>query len=769
MPALPEAPDGYRIIRSVASGGGGDIYLAMRATPNGESEVALKYPRFDGRSRRQFVREVEALKRVVSPYVARVIDHGEVAGQPWLATTWVNGSDLAALVARDGPRRDRALSRLAVGVAAAVDAFDRAGLMHLDLKPSNVLITSTGYPVVIDPGLAIAVGDDQSRPAGSMGWIPPERLTDPSPGAEVWAAAATIGFAALGRNPFARSSSEPNETVQRRILAGAPADLPDLDGDWHSLLVPALDPDPTRRPAPQAWFATVVDHVSQLGHLDGDLDAPRELGRTMPLHAAGVSEDERTVGSERFVRTVRSGTTASIPTSPRPAWRQWLQRAPLVLSITVFVLMAAAVGWTLRPSATDDEPSEIGAAVDRDQLAELGQQDATWNGVPLRAAVAGDRPTWSGSASTNAARVELLVGFDGDDLGTLTVAADQPLLIGDALLVDTAERDRPTRLVTGDRLPIEVGDLPTRGYLLVELRAEDCPRSASIDVQAEASDRTLTTDPVTVDFSCADDAPVTVTGVGPPEIGLVDDGARVAFEVTNDGDEVLVGTTAQLRLDPDQRAPAHPVTLVVGSDDGWSTSGSAVAPASLARSGLRYEPVSAEVDGDRVSDAILDQGVPLPDLPPGASVEVSLRVRYVGVVVSLQVETRPAAGDELWRARRSARPGDELDLRATVTNAGNVTVDPLAVGFDADAVVGLVPVGHQFEIVRPNGDVVAVDIDRLSGVVVGDLPVGSSLEVRVPVRVDGEVDDSGAARSLVWIRSPMVASEFYNTAVVEVR
>jgi serine/threonine protein kinase len=171
----------------------------------------------------RFRREVDAARRVDSPRVARVLDADPAGLRPWLATEHVDGATLAGAVADGGPLTGGRLLAFAAGVAQGLAAGHAAGVVHRDLKPTNVLLLDPpAWPGVklIDFGIARAPDATMTRSGlrfGTPAWMAPEQLRDlpAGPPADVFAWGALVAFAATGRHPF---GGGPPEAVAYRVL-----------------------------------------------------------------------------------------------------------------------------------------------------------------------------------------------------------------------------------------------------------------------------------------------------------------------------------------------------------------------------------------------------------------------------------------------------------------------------------------------------------------------------------------------------------------------
>ncbi|MBN6051221.1 protein kinase, partial [Nonomuraea sp. RK-328] len=200
------------------------------------------------RATRRFLQECVIAGRVAAFCTARVIDSGLVDGRPYIVSEYVPGPSLRELVEEEGPRTGGALDRLAVGTVAALGAIHRAGIVHRDFKPANVLCGPDG-PRVIDFGIAKAMemATSASTVVGTPGYMSPEQIAgEPAtPASDMFGWAATMAYAATGRSLFAGESIP---AVMHRILTEEP-DLSGVDEPLRSLLAACLDKRPDARPS----------------------------------------------------------------------------------------------------------------------------------------------------------------------------------------------------------------------------------------------------------------------------------------------------------------------------------------------------------------------------------------------------------------------------------------------------------------------------------------------------------------------------------------
>lgn len=184
----------YRILARIGTGGMATVYLGRSG---GGRAVAVKVLRADFAAepefRARFRREVEAATAVGGVYSPPVLDADPDADRPWMATEFLPSVTLRDAVERYGPLPSPSVLRLAAGLAEALAAIHRTGIVHLDVKPANVLLTTDG-PRLIDFG--IAARTRSTIPSGSRGFMSPEQMTGSAgPPSDVYSLGATLAYA----------------------------------------------------------------------------------------------------------------------------------------------------------------------------------------------------------------------------------------------------------------------------------------------------------------------------------------------------------------------------------------------------------------------------------------------------------------------------------------------------------------------------------------------------------------------------------------------
>ncbi|MEU1207489.1 serine/threonine-protein kinase [Nocardia sp. NPDC005825] len=234
----------------LGAGGMGVVYQGFG--PDG-TVVAIKVPKpelaHDREFRARFRHEVAAARRVHGDFVAEVVNADVDAPRPWMASAFVGGEPLQDVVARRGPLTGSALDEFTSGLAQAIASVHRAGVVHRDLKPGNILLTLDG-PKIIDFGLAFTPDSTRiTAPGvviGTIAWMAPEQFGagDAGPPVDIFAWGTCVAFAATGRIPF---NGENVSSVMVRIVRGTP-DLDGLSGKYQRMLAVSLSKDPELRP-----------------------------------------------------------------------------------------------------------------------------------------------------------------------------------------------------------------------------------------------------------------------------------------------------------------------------------------------------------------------------------------------------------------------------------------------------------------------------------------------------------------------------------------
>src|SRR5262245_42219295 len=148
--------DRYRLERSLGSGGMGEVFIATDTVL--DRRVALKQLSStlaeDDDARSRFFREARALARINDPNVVGVFDAGEEDGTPYLVMELIEGTTLRKELRANGRLAPERARQIGAGVAAGLAAAHAQGVIHRDVKPSNIFLTTDGRPKIGDFGIA---------------------------------------------------------------------------------------------------------------------------------------------------------------------------------------------------------------------------------------------------------------------------------------------------------------------------------------------------------------------------------------------------------------------------------------------------------------------------------------------------------------------------------------------------------------------------------------------------------------------------------------
>jgi serine/threonine protein kinase len=323
----PERIGTYTIIGKLGAGAMGQVFLARSSAGR---MVAVKTIRIELAEepgfRARFAREVAAASRVSGVFTAAVIEADADADLPWVATAYVPAPSLSTLVRKAGPLPVPAVRWLAAGCAEALQSIHNAGLLHRDVKPSNVLVAPDG-PRVIDFGVARAAERVQlttTRGAsGTPAYMAPEQARDAtqaSPASDVFSLGATLVYAATGHSPYQ------GDTIMDILvrLATEPPDLDGVPGELTGLVAACLERVPRNRPSSTAILRQLGQFAlpNGPGHVYLPDTAMTVIGeyQRAPLPSAGdVADGDEFAGSEPgSVNGLHSGQTAGsrVPAAP---------------------------------------------------------------------------------------------------------------------------------------------------------------------------------------------------------------------------------------------------------------------------------------------------------------------------------------------------------------------------------------------------------------------------------------------------------------------
>ncbi|MEM9588075.1 MAG: serine/threonine-protein kinase, partial [Planctomycetota bacterium] len=254
----------YDLLAPIGRGGMGVVYRA-RHRKLGKTVAVKLLPGWrpsDGLARARFEREMRAVGGLKHPAIVQATDAGEVDGIPYLVMELVPGIDLRQLLARVGPLPVSAACQIVSRAADALHHAHQQGLVHRDVKPSNLMLSPDGHVSLLDLSLARAVSGvpggtsltGEGSPVGTLDFLPPEQLRrecPPTVATDVFSLGATLYQLVTGR---VVGPSDPQQRLSMlarvgRRAAGDEIDLSDIPDELVDVLSELLHDQPEQRPS----------------------------------------------------------------------------------------------------------------------------------------------------------------------------------------------------------------------------------------------------------------------------------------------------------------------------------------------------------------------------------------------------------------------------------------------------------------------------------------------------------------------------------------
>jgi serine/threonine protein kinase len=357
----PERLGPYQLLRRIKGGGMGEVYEAVHTRLG--RRVALKTLRADRMQNPHFIarfnREMTAVGKLQHPNIVRASDAGEVDGWHFLVMDFIDGADLATLARRAGPLRIADAAELARQAALGLQCVHEHGLVHRDVKPSNLMLADDGAVKVLDLGLALlhenpTAGDELTETGLGMGtadYMSPEQAQDAhhvTIQSDLYSLGCTLYKLLTGRAPF---DMPPYQSALKKMHAHlhepvppVQALRPDTRAELAAVVHRLLEKAPERR------FATPQEAAWALEPFAVGSNLPALLQRA---HAQGASPGEAPV-------------TSSLPPIARSAAtsmrKRWATGAVVAL---VACALVVAIVFRPRDAAPVPDPAKDKPANDK--------------------------------------------------------------------------------------------------------------------------------------------------------------------------------------------------------------------------------------------------------------------------------------------------------------------------------------------------------------------------------------------------------------------
>ncbi|WP_417512172.1 Stk1 family PASTA domain-containing Ser/Thr kinase [Microbacterium sp.] len=380
----------YRVGELIGHGGMAKVYRGYDMTLGRDVAIKILDPDLarDTAFRTRFRMEAQAASRMSHPSIVRVFDAGDpstsgsagVASEPYIIMELVSGRLLKDIIAKGPVPADDAI-RYVDGILEALDYSHRAGVVHRDIKPGNVMVTDSGQVKVMDFGIARAVSDSSSTVAettqilGTAAYFSPEQAKGEPVDArtDVYSTGVVLYELLTGRQPF---RGESPVAVAYQHVSEAPLPPTEVNEDAPRALDPivlrAMAKDPYQRYPDAASFRLALDSA-----MSGKAPTKKELGAlTSELYGPSPRQAQETA---RSLRQLSTDTTMTRTQSGPPV--AWIWAGVALLA----VLLVSVLLWVLMMPRAEQAPADARLVPDlvdvsyeraQDELLDLDLQSA---------------------------------------------------------------------------------------------------------------------------------------------------------------------------------------------------------------------------------------------------------------------------------------------------------------------------------------------------------------------------------------------------------
>ncbi len=265
---------GYEVESVVGAGGLGILYRARQLRLDRPVALKLVEPDVarDPVVRERLRREARVVAALDHPNVVPLYEAGEEDGTIFIATRWVVGTELGILIHREGALEPDRAARIAAQIAAALDLAHAKGLVHRDVKPSNVIVTSEDHAYLTDFGLTKRAETDPGLTAvdqmlGTVDYVAPEQIegSEPDARSDVYSLGCVLYEMLTGNAPFAdqkggmakmwaQVNADPTSLRDRR---------PDLPAALNAVVRRAMSKRPADRPTADEFRTEVLTAIGE--------------------------------------------------------------------------------------------------------------------------------------------------------------------------------------------------------------------------------------------------------------------------------------------------------------------------------------------------------------------------------------------------------------------------------------------------------------------------------------------------------------------------
>ncbi|MEU6977174.1 MULTISPECIES: Stk1 family PASTA domain-containing Ser/Thr kinase [unclassified Streptomyces] len=356
----------YRVDARIAVGGMATVYRAVDTRLDRVLALKVMHPDLatDAAFVERFMREAKSVARLAHPNVVGVFDQGADGAYVYLAMEYVAGCTLRDVLRERGALAPRAALDILEPVLAALGAAHRAGFVHRDMKPENVLIGDDGRVKVADFGLVRAVGsatDTTGAVLGTVSYLAPEQIEHGTADtrADVYACGVVLYEMLTGAKPH--SGDTPAQVLYQHLNTDVPAPsaaFPGLAPELDDLVAGATARDPELRPYDAVALLALL-REARAGLDDGQLDAVPPRAHT----PGGSGSEDRTSVIPRLLPQPVEHTSLlpTPPPAPPASRRRTAPRGPFLIVAAVLLALGIGAGvWYINSGQFTRVPAVLG-------------------------------------------------------------------------------------------------------------------------------------------------------------------------------------------------------------------------------------------------------------------------------------------------------------------------------------------------------------------------------------------------------------------------
>ncbi|MFE7553282.1 Stk1 family PASTA domain-containing Ser/Thr kinase [Streptomyces gardneri] len=365
----------YRVDARIAVGGMATVYRAVDTRLDRVLALKVMHPSLatDAAFVERFIREAKSVARLAHPNVVGVFDQGAEGAYVYLAMEYVAGCTLRDVLRERGALTPRAALDILEPVLAALGAAHRAGFVHRDMKPENVLIGDDGRVKVADFGLVRAVGSATATTGsvlGTVSYLAPEQIEHGTADtrADVYACGVVLYEMLTGGKPHAGDT--PAQVLYQHLHMDVPAPsatVPGLALELDELVAAAAARNADLRPHDAvALLALLREARAALGDAQLDAEPPQARAEARDTAEDRTSVIARAVPAESDVQQVQHTNRLPAPEAPPAAPRRRVQaprvpRGPLLIVLGVLLALGLGTGvWYINSGQFTRVPAVLG-------------------------------------------------------------------------------------------------------------------------------------------------------------------------------------------------------------------------------------------------------------------------------------------------------------------------------------------------------------------------------------------------------------------------